>query len=92
METFEFNLGWPCFQNMPLEEAEIKEVNESILEMRPSLYLMQRIRNWAEKFFQPSLAVYWDGENYFKKPKEWEIHSMINTKAKTDIKGDKREL
>lgn len=75
METFDFNQGWPCFHDMPLEEAEIKEVNDTIHEMRPSLYLMQRIRNWAEKFFQPSLAVYWDdeNENFFKKPKEWEM-------------------
>lgn len=82
METFEFNQGWPCFQNMPLEAAEIKEVNETIHEMRPSLYLMQRIRNWAVKFFQPSLAVYWDGEKFVKHPKEWEIQSNDHYKSK----------
>lgn len=57
METFDFYHGWPCFQNMPLEEAEIKEVNETILELGPSVYIMQRIHKWAEIFFQPSWRV-----------------------------------
>ncbi|WP_321422783.1 hypothetical protein [uncultured Methanobacterium sp.] len=75
METFDFNQGWPCFQNMPLEEAEIKEVNDSILEMRPSLYIMQRIQKWTEKFFQPSIADYGDGEKLLKKLNEWEVQT-----------------
>jgi hypothetical protein len=49
---------------------------------------MQRIRNWAEKFFQPSQAVYWDGENYFKKPKEWEMKNMEMSKEEFE-KQDK---
>lgn len=58
--TFEFHKGWPCFQGQPLEEAEIKEAHDTIGEMRSKLYIMQRVRRWAGRYFQHPLRLYFE--------------------------------
>jgi len=74
MRSYTFRENWPCFNDYPLEDAEIRESLDTITEMIPQLYIMQRIRQWAIRYFQPHPPLYWSEElqQFVTIPEDWE--------------------
>ena len=73
MRSYTFRENWPCFNDYPLEDAEIRESLDTITEMIPQLYIMQRIRQWAIRYFQPHPPLYWSEElQICNHPEDWE--------------------